>query len=417
MLNKHINRVRSGLESKFSTKENKIEFTHKLSYTCNNRLYYIFDYTDANGEAKSLFSGGYSDVGFDSDSAVCELDFNLCDKIGMVEAAAIIQATAQIESELMQRVKAPKKVSEKYEIDTYASQIPTINALLSDVSQELSAEDLNQVEPFVISMVLPNQEAADDALKIFSDLYEQTDFERRNNDTLQGVCFANKQDAAEPHTILNVSCSECSDEDFDPIASFLEECDDDNLKAKLKADGKKLLTCELRSDALFTLNEVKDLVKSLLFVGSQMQADDLLGVNVNGEFFPTSEFVSLGTELIESNHWPENFLTGVVATKDDQDDSVEDKGMHSRIFTGEYTIRATGLSALGFSDVVHEAVLESEADSDLWFSMLNAINDTFLNSGFIIAEDAPLVVNLKDTHIYLEDKGDHLKVCNIRNLK
>ena len=135
MLNKHINRVRSGLESKFSTKENKIEFTHKLSYTCNNRLYYIFDYTDANGEAKSLFSGGYSDVGFDSDSAVCELDFNLCDKIGMVEAAAIIQATAQIESELMQRVKAPKKVSAKYEIDTYASQIPTINALLSDVSQ------------------------------------------------------------------------------------------------------------------------------------------------------------------------------------------------------------------------------------------------------------------------------------------
>ena len=91
--------------------------------------------------------------------------------------------------------------------------------------------------------------------------------------------------------------------------------------------------------------------------------------------------------------------------------------MHSRIFTGEYTIRATGLSALGFSDVVHEAVLESEADSDLWFSMLNAINDTFLNSGFIIAEDAPLVVNLKDTHIYLEDKDDHLKVGNIRNLK
>ena len=57
-----------------------------------------------------------------------------------------------------------------------------------------------------------------------------------------------------------------------------------------------------------------------------MQADDLLGINVNGEFFPTSEFVSLGTELIESNHWPENFLTGVVATKDDQDDTVEDKG-------------------------------------------------------------------------------------------
>ena len=53
MLNKHINHVRTELENKFSTKENKIEFTHTHSYTCNNRLYYIFDFTDAKGKAKS----------------------------------------------------------------------------------------------------------------------------------------------------------------------------------------------------------------------------------------------------------------------------------------------------------------------------------------------------------------------------
>lgn len=417
MFNKHIYRVRSGLEGKFSTKETKIEFTHKLSYTCNNRLYYIFDYTDATGEAKSLVSGGYSDVGFDSDSAMCELDFSIGDKIGMAEAAAIIQATAQIETELMQRVKAPKKVSAKYDIDSYSSQIPTINTLLSEVPQGLSDEELEKVEPFIISLVLPNQEAVDDALKIFSDLYEQTDFERRNSDTQQGVCFANKQDGTEPHTILNLISKDCSDEDFEPIANFLEELTDDDLKAKLNADGKKLLTVELRSDALFTLNEVKDLIKSLVFVGSQMQADDFLGVNVNGEFFPTQEFVSLGNELTEGNHWPENFMTGVVATKDDQGAAAEDKNMHSGIFTGEYTITATGLSALGFNDVVHKAVLESEADSDLWFSMLNAINDTFSNSGFIITEDTPLVVNLRDTHIHLENKGDYLSVSSIRNIK
>ena len=54
MLNKHINHVRSELESKYSTKENKIEFTHTHSYTCNNRLYHIFDFTDAKGKEKSL---------------------------------------------------------------------------------------------------------------------------------------------------------------------------------------------------------------------------------------------------------------------------------------------------------------------------------------------------------------------------
>ncbi|WP_308498169.1 hypothetical protein [uncultured Anaerobiospirillum sp.] len=174
MLNKHINHVRSELENKFSTKENKIEFTHTHSYTCNNRLYYIFDFTDAKGKAKSLISGGYSDLGFDSDSAVCDLKFKLGEKMGKGEASAITHATARIETELLQRVKAPKKVSAKYDIGTYSSQIPTINTLLSDVPQGLSINALEKAKPFAIGMVLPNLIDATKALSLFSNIYENS---------------------------------------------------------------------------------------------------------------------------------------------------------------------------------------------------------------------------------------------------
>lgn len=418
MLNKHINHVRSELESKFSTKENKIEFTHKHSYTCNNRLYYIFDLTDAKGKTKSLISGGYSDLGLDSDSAVCELKFKLGENMGKGEASAITHATARIETELMQRVKAPKKVSAKYDIGTYSSQIPTINNLLSDVPQGLSKNALERVEPFVIYMLLPNQIDAVKALSLFSDIYDKADHELNKNNTNQrGITFFKKRNSTQQHTILSAYLCDYKASYSRPDPSPLNGNLLNNLFPTLNANCEKLLGFMLRSDALYPLNEIKDLVKSFMLVCSQTKKEDIRGIIVNDELLSVQEFVRLGTELLEKNHWPENFMTGIYADHDECDEIVDDNGKPTGKMIYESTFSTTGLSALGFKDIELETIVKTKKDINLYNKMLNKISDTFLNSGFILAKDAPLVVNLKDTLIQLEDQRGCLYVRDIRKLK
>ncbi len=83
----------------------------------------------------------------------------------------------------------------------------------------------------------------------------------------------------------------------------------------------------------------------------------------------------------------------------------------------ESTFCTTGLSALGFKYIELDTTVKTEEDINLYNKMLNKISDTFLNSGFILAKDAPLVVNLKDTLIQLEDLRGFLYVRDIRKLK
>ena len=424
MLNKHINHVRSELESKYSNKENKIEFTHTHSYTCNNRLYHIFDFTDAKGKAKSLISGGYSDLGLDSDSALCELKFKLGEKMGKGEASAITHATARIETELMQRVKAPKKVSAKYDIGTYSSQIPTINNLLSDVPQGLSKNALERVEPFVIYMLLPNQIDAVKALSLFSDIYEEADPELNKTNTKQrDITFFKKRNSTQQHTILSAYLCDYKASYSRPDPSPLNGNLLNNLFPTLNANCEKLLGFMLRSDALYPLNEIKDLVKSFMLVCSQTKKEDIRGIIVNDELLSVQEFVRLGTELLENNHWSENFMTGIYEDHDEcdeydeYDEIVDDNGKPTGKMIYESTFSTTGLSALGFKDIELESIVKTKKDINLYNKILNKISDTFLNSGFILTKDAPLVVNLKDTLIQLEDQRGCLYVRDIRKLK
>lgn len=421
MLNKHINHVRSELESKYSTKENKSEFTHTHSYTCNNRLYHIFDFTDAKGKAKSLISGGYSDLGLDSDSAVCELKFKLGDKIGKREASAITHATAHIETELLRRVKAPNKVSAQYDIGTYSSQIPTINTLLSDVPQGLSINALEKAKPFVIAMVLPTQIDAVKALSLFSNIYEKVDHLHNKTTNLHsGFTIFKMRNSTQQNTILSAYLidDQASYSRADP--SLLNRSLQNILFPTRNTNCEKLLGFMLRSDALYPLNEIKDLVKSFMLVCSQTNKDDILGIIVNDELLSVQKFVRLGTELLENNHWSENFMTGIYEDHDEYDEYdeiVDDNGKPTGKMIYESTFSTTGLSALGLKDIELETTVKTEEDINLYKKMLNKISDTFLNSGFILVKDAPLVVNLKDTLIQLEDQRGFLYVRDIRKLK
>ena len=424
MLNKHINHVRSELESKYSTKESKIEFTHTHSYTCNNRLYHIFDFTDAKGKAKSLISGGYSDLGLDSDSAVCELKFKLGENMGKGEASAITHATARIETELMQRVKAPKKVSAKYDIATYSSQIPTINTLLSDVPQGLSKSALEKVKPFVIVMVLPNQIDAVKALSLFSNIYEKAAPELNKTNTQHSdITFFKMRNSTQQNTILSayLKDDQASYSRADP--SLLNRSLQNILFPTHNTNYEKQLAFMLRSDALYPLNEIKDLVKSFMLVCSQTKKEDIRGIIVNDELLSVQKFVRLGTELLENNHWSENFMTGIYEDHDEcdeydeYDEIVEDNGKPTGKMIYESTFSTTGLSALGFKDIELESIVKTKKDINLYNKILNKISDTFLNSGFILTKDAPLVVNLKDTLIQLEDQRGCLYVRDIRKLK
>lgn len=424
MLNKHINHVRSELENKFSTKESKIEFTHTHSYTCNNRLYHIFDFTDAKGKAKSLISGGYSDLGLDSDSAVCELKFKLGDKIGKREASAITHATTHIETELLQRVKAPNKVSAQYDIGTYSSQIPTINTLLSDVPQGLSKNALEKVKPFVIVMVLPTQIDAVKALSLFSNIYEKADPELKKTNTQHSdITFFKMRNSTQQNSILSAYLIDDQASYSRADRSLLNRSLQNILFPTRYTNCEKLLGFMLRSDALYPLNEIKDLVKSFMLVCSQTKKEDIRGIIVNDELLSVQKFVRLGTELLENNHWSENFMTGIYEDHDEYDEYdeydeiVEDNGKPTGKMIYESTFCTTGLSALGFKDIELETTVKTEEDINLYKKMLNKISDTFLNSGFILVKDAPLVVNLKDTLIQLEDMRGFLYVRDIRKFK
>ena len=419
MLNKHINHVRSELENKFSTKENKIEFTHTHSYTCNNRLYYIFDFTDAKGKAKSLISGGYSDLGLDSDSAVCELKFKLGDKIGKREASAITHATAHIETEMLQRVKAPNKVSAQYDIGTYSSQIPTINTLLSDVPQGLSINALEKAKPFAIGMVLPNLIDATKALSLFSNIYEKVDHLHNKTTNLHsGFTIFKMRNSTQQNSML---CSQLLDYHASlhrPDPRLVNVRLNNNLFPTHNTNCEKVLGFMLKSDALYPLNEIKDLVKSFMLVCSQTKKDDILGIIVNDELLSVQEFVRLGTELLENNHWPRDFMTRIYADHDERNEIVDDNGKPTGKMIYESTFYLTGLSALGFKkDIALGAIVRTKEDINLYGTILNKISDTFLNSGFILTKDTPLVVNLKDILVQLEYQRGWLYVRDIRKLK
>ena len=199
----------------------------------------------------------------------------------------------------MQRVTAPKKVSAKYDIGTYSSQIPTINNLLSDVPQGLSKNALERVEPFVIYMLLPNQIDAVKALSL-SDIYEKADPELNKTNTKQrDITFFKKRNSTQQHTILSAYLCDYkasySRPDPSPfkIGNLLN-----NLFPTLNANCEKLLGFMLRSDALYPLNEIKDLVKSFMLVCSQTKKEDIRGILVNDELLSVQEFVRLGTRAV-----------------------------------------------------------------------------------------------------------------------
>ena len=102
---------------------------------------------------------------------------------------------------------------------------------------------------------------------------------------------------------------------------------------------------------------------------------------------------------------------------DEYDEIVDDNGKPTGKMIYESTFSTTGLSALGFKDIELESIVKTKKDINLYNKTLNKISDTFLNSGFILAKDAPLVVNLKDTLIQLEDQRGCLYVRDIRKLK
>ena len=111
-------------------------------------------------------------------------------------------------------------------------------------------------------------------------------------------------------------------------------------------------------------------------------------------------------------------MTRIYVDHDECDEIVDYNGKPTGKMMYESTFYLTGLSALGFKkDVALGAIVKTKEDINIYVTILNKISDTFLNSGFILTKDAPLVVNLKDILVQLEYQRGWLYVKDIRKLK